>query len=1305
MKKISSIVLILAMLLNLGGFSAFAEDATYVAKVGDVECEDAAAMISALNSASGNVTVEIYGKIKTSGFGLNNSDITKLSFVGKGTNAEICVDGVSYIDFRNTDYPIEYTDLILSHINGGENIDGFLPAYFSTYNGGNVTYTNCSFPNGVCACGSVADTTITFDNCTFNNITSGMYSMWIYGNSTNVVVKGGTFCGVRGIKLYSEGSNDFSSLTVSGATFSDTITEKHAVVLTKGESVTLTGNTFNNAKGIVEVDDEYASSIDGKTVTIDGTEYIVDSKNLTLEESTPVETTVAIVNGKAYTDIQEAIIAAAPSGTVEIQSDITVDKWIMISQRLSIGSGQIITLDEINGLTIDGNDHTLTVNSIESASNGNRLFYDATSLNIKDLTIKYADGVVGGIGLTSGVIENVTFEGGVGVLPGTGNITITGCTFKTSGSAIYNEEDRDNLNVTGNHFETTEGQYAIYLRGNTAFTDNTVVTGKVNVTNSATGVISGNNFGNERFKVYNGATASISKNTINNLVFNDESKVNSTFDENILSADAEKVLKAAGVISEPVLSGTGTKEDPYLIGTLDELKWFRDSVNTYTSDGSNQYKGKYVKLTADIDLYEEDENGDQISWEPIGDNDVNDHESFKGIFDGDGHTVKNLYVNAAGGHLGFFARVGDYAEGTTPTVKNINFENVDISAEITNHWTADHGDYVGVIANAGGNSVVENINITGNVYIVGCGYVGGVVGHGYPDLTNCHVKAEEGSYLHAGYWCAGGIIGYAGEGGTPITNCSVSGLEIWSAYGAAAAVAGLLQDGNILTDVYAENVEITSNSDYCMGYIAGNGEASTLTNVSATNVTVTANGNAITATDVIATVDGTYFFDLQSALNAAAAGKGNVTVDILKDIDLTNVEWNPVTISAPGYPLVTVNGNNKTITGLKDMLFAGTWAGKSGLIINDLTIENAYIVNDAEDKKENVGVGAFIGYPQASATITLNNCHLVKSHVEGGHWTGGLIGMAGGYNGDDGPVFMNLTIEKCSVTDSNITGKGSVGGIIGHGSCAAWTNVEIKDTTVFGNTIKSTGSKDDKAGIVMGTIGAAGTAQTVNGITYTGGVKVSVIESGNKATSNGTTIKTVYGRQGTPTGVLTITGGTYENNPIEDNVAYAAPVEGFEIVQNTDGTYGIKEIEEQANLNTRIYFLHRDATETSPIDGNQAYRTRVYAGVDSLKYKSVGFEYRLLNTELPQLETNTDTVYRKLTVTVGGVATPLTPEMFKASEDGADLSHIFALNIFVPEVYGGYRLEVRAYAEREDETKIYTEWYKAPYNSNGTAVK
>ena len=256
---------------------------------------------------------------------------------------------------------------------------------------------------------------------------------------------------------------------------------------------------------------------------------------------------------------------------------------------------------------------------------------------------------------------------------------------------------------------------------------------------------------------------------------------------------------------------------------------------------------------------------------------------------------------------------------------------------------------------------------------------------------------------------------------------------------------------------------------------------------------------------------------------ALTGGLGDVTLKLTDNIVFTK-PWTPISWSYEQGNLLTINGENKNISNLSNMLLSGTWAGKTSVIINDLTIAKSNIVEDKDDAKGNVGVGAFIGFPQASATITLKNCHLIESTVTGGHWTGGLIGYAAGYAGNDGPVFMTLTIDGCSVQDSGISGKGSAGGIIGHATGNGWTRVDIKNTEVSGNTITSTGSSDNKAGSIMGTVGAAGSSTTANGETKTGGVYVSSCTiTENTVKSNTVENSKVYGRQGTIGGVLYVT--------------------------------------------------------------------------------------------------------------------------------------------------------------------------------------
>ena len=493
---------------------------------------------------------------------------------------------------------------------------------------------------------------------------------------------------------------------------------------------------------------------------------------------------------------------------------------------------------------------------------------------------------------------------------------------------------------------------------------------------------------------------------------------------------------AADDVTGLSLKGTGTETDPYLIEDLDDLKEFRDSVNTYRSDGKNQYRGKYFKLTADIDLNNEE-------WTPIGTNDVGDHTAFLGTFygqkaDGTIPTISNLHINADGGHLGFFARVGSYDEGITPTVKNITFNNVDVSSNGTNHWDTVHGDYVsGVIANAGGNSVVSGVKVTGDVYVEGCGYVGGIVGHGYPDIDNCHVIANDGSYINGHYWCVGGIIGYAGEGGTPITNSSVSGLDIWSASGGAGAVAGLLNDGNKLENVSASNVEITSNSDYFMGYIAGNGNGSTLTGVTMTNVTATVNGAAISATDAVATIGNKIYSNLAEAI--AAVDANDVVIELLADVTL---DYNArEAYGTAATTSLTIKGNGHTLTlNQKDSDWSsiGLTNANAKLVLNDMTIEKTgygdtsgawnthAIIFTCNVEMNNVTVNNAIVVEDGA---TLNNVTINEANGYYGLWISGngqTVTMNGGSitatNGGRGIKIADQYVDAVESVTLNVTG-------------------------------------------------------------------------------------------------------------------------------------------------------------------------------------------------------------------------------------------------------------------------------------------
>lgn len=233
--------------------------------------------------------------------------------------------------------------------------------------------------------------------------------------------------------------------------------------------------------------------------------------------------------------------------------------------------------------------------------------------------------------------------------------------------------------------------------------------------------------------------------------------------------------------------------------------------------------------------------------------------------------------------------------------------------------------------------------------------------------------------------------------------------------------------------------------------------------------------------------------ELRATLTAfTSAGSGDNVIEIGKDIVLKEGEtWVPVKVDGyHGAGVVTVLGNGHKISGLNAPLFAGGFAGNSGIIVKDLTLDGVKI-NDAASGQ---GIGAFVCNVDSMPTIELDNCHLTNSEIisTGGARVGGLIGWTSGYNKpNDGPVDTYIKITKCSVEGCTISAKGSVGGIIGHAGCNPATYHTISDCSVKNCVLTSTDDDGWRVGVVVGTANLG--ELTINNIT----------ESGNTITQTG----------------------------------------------------------------------------------------------------------------------------------------------------------------------------------------------------------
>ncbi|MBQ8751721.1 MAG: hypothetical protein IJZ13_01290, partial [Clostridia bacterium] len=341
-RKLLALLLSLVMAVSLMTTAAMAEET--VAKIGENAYTTFDEAITEANKLTGDITVEIYGKVEYASTTENlTGSYDSISFVGKTDDAEISITragGGAYLQSSKT---VFFTDLILSKANPKwENNAGHMGHFFSIQ-GGTVTYTDCTFPNGACT----SKGTATYERCTFNN--DVYYSLWIYDDAI-VTVDTCTVNGVRGIKLYCEGdnNNDPEYVLIKNTTFTENLDEKAAVALTYGEKLELIGNTYNNPTPHIELNTTTDSNNNGTVIVAQDAQGNDISAKLTCvangDPSTAAKNGVLIteadVTTKIYTTVEKAAEDVASGDTV----------------ILLHGSTETVALPE--GVILDKNNYT-----------------------------------------------------------------------------------------------------------------------------------------------------------------------------------------------------------------------------------------------------------------------------------------------------------------------------------------------------------------------------------------------------------------------------------------------------------------------------------------------------------------------------------------------------------------------------------------------------------------------------------------------------------------------------------------------------------------------------------------------------------------------------------------------------------------------------------------------------------------------------------------------------------------------------------------------------------------------------------
>ena len=399
--------------------------------------------------------------------------------------------------------------------------------------------------------------------------------------------------------------------------------------------------------------------------------YVNSSSSFEMSDTAIIKGCQAISNSSYSSNGGGVYVSSSSSFVMSEKAQIEDCKAISNSFKSSNGGG--VFLANGTSLTLSGNaviqncTATNSVNSGEAYGGGVRAFY------VREITLEGSASIAG-----------------CAAANGSG-LYITGSTTPGYGILYANGGSVDGDVVLG---DTTEGPCTITGSGETVFN------GKVTVTPGST-------IENGKF---NGEV--INNGTITGGVFNSTVSNNGTITGGVFTGT---VFNNGTITGNPdLITGSGTKNDPYQIGTAEGLKWFRDKVNNAKNAANNIEDTKIcAELTKDIDLSGE-------AWAPIGigDSFYAGTPSYSGIFDGKGHTIKNLSIdNSSAQYVGLFG----YVDGGT----------------------------------------IRNLTVSGSVK--GSGHTGGIAG-----------GAEGGTFENCANQCevqggtTGGIIGFASELGTLI---------------------------------------------------------------------------------------------------------------------------------------------------------------------------------------------------------------------------------------------------------------------------------------------------------------------------------------------------------------------------------------------------------------------------------------------------------------------------------------------------------------------------------------------------------
>ena len=453
----------------------------------------------------GTITYTINGKAEVSATGwvqvakAGLADLKTVEFVGATEDAEISITGgLAILADQGNDIDVSFKDLTLSKPNPAYGGDyGHSTNYFTCWlrntnaSQNTVTYTNCAFPNG--ACNNQYGKTV-YNNCSFENATTGLYNLWVYGG--NVELNDGKFTGTRGAKVYTEGNTSAKTpmtVEINGTSF-EGLTEKAAIVVSKAATVSLSNVTTTGCtEGTFQKDIE--GSGEKTTVTANGS-GISGTFNVTANKGTEAAKSEFNISAGSFTGLSAAeteTLKGYLAPNTEISADGTVSSGATPATGVATVGGETFDTLEKAFAALSNKAYTLTLND-ESAwdattpvywAAGEQKGYEATLVkaltaaykaNAGDITIICRPGADVGTMTHGHVADNITIYGNKAYVSG-GECDLEVDTYKFSRETGKQDNDKgdyltDDITITAYELDNL----GVWGQRNTGYTVNVNLT-------------------------------------------------------------------------------------------------------------------------------------------------------------------------------------------------------------------------------------------------------------------------------------------------------------------------------------------------------------------------------------------------------------------------------------------------------------------------------------------------------------------------------------------------------------------------------------------------------------------------------------------------------------------------------------------------------------------------------------------------------------------------------------------------------------------------------------------------------------